>query len=132
MLDEIQPRLLVAMEAVAVRVPLDNDRLGIVAEHVYGGAAEILESTFQTCHQCYAAFIARELDVAVARESQLGGECPQRQLSPSEDHEVDLQLPTGLGLEAHHRLIRRRWANLAQVLFELRDAALVALTADFP
>lgn len=120
------------MKAVAVRVALDNDRLGVVAEHVYGGAAEILQGTFQTRHQRNAAFVAREIDVGVARESQFGGKRTQRDVAPPEDHEVDLQLTTGFGLEAHHRLIRRRRPNLAQVFFELRDAALVALTADFP
>ena len=127
MLDEVEPSLLVAMHAFAVGVTFDDDRLGVVAQNVHGNAAEVVQSAFQACHERYAALVVSELDVRVARESQFGRKRSQRQRSSPEDHEVDLQLPTGLGLKSHDRLFRRRRPNLAQILLELRDAALVSL-----
>ena len=63
MLGEVEQRGVVAVQAFAVRIALDDDRLGIVGQNVRRNTAEELQRALQASDERLTAFIVGELDV---------------------------------------------------------------------
>ena len=85
--------------AFVVRVTLDDDCLGVVAQNVKRHAAKPVECSLQTGDECFGALVVGELDEWIARVPKLGGKRAQRRQSAPQDDKVDLQLMAGRRFE---------------------------------
>nr|WFK31385.1 hypothetical protein LNOBJIOA_00071 [Enterobacter kobei]WOL76125.1 hypothetical protein NILFGBLM_00077 [Klebsiella michiganensis]WOL76285.1 hypothetical protein LNEFFDNF_00086 [Escherichia coli]WOL76372.1 hypothetical protein EEPPGFAC_00087 [Citrobacter freundii]WOL76541.1 hypothetical protein KAOECJJK_00085 [Raoultella ornithinolytica]WOL76628.1 hypothetical protein JPHEFJEH_00087 [Enterobacter cloacae]WOL77091.1 hypothetical protein CEFOHLLP_00050 [Enterobacter hormaechei subsp. hoffmann len=89
--------------AVTVGIAFQHHGLHVVEQHLAGHTAQIVKSQQQGVPHGLEGFVRYEGDKRHAAVSQRGDEGRHGGSGPAQDHEISLQLPSGLGLETDGR-----------------------------
>lgn len=127
MLGQIQHPGVPTVMTLAIRISINNDRLGIIVENLPGYTAQALEQGVVAGNECGRLLIAGKLHptpTAVAKGRRKG---IKRAAAPAKHHEIALHLASRRGLETHNRIGCWPWPMRLHEGLHATQLALIAV-----